>query len=151
MVFQLITGVMIFCSSRPYTGVVCKVTSPNTLTVEIDGRERRVRIAGVDFWLKREYYLHSLKGVRRTLAEGDEIEIYYDLKTPKSVIPHVSIWKNGIDINRFLVKHGYLYFMPEIWYFQAYTLEEDYARNHLLGVWRLIEEDKTTICKCEGE
>ena len=139
---------MLFSRSDPYSGVIVKVSAPNRIEVMIDGRERTVRIAATDFWEKREYYSHSMKGVRRTLSPGDRVEIYYDRSKPG--IPAVSIWKNGIDINRYLVKTGYLYFMPEIWYFQAYTLEEDYARNNLLGVWKLMSEDKSIVCKCTG-
>lgn len=129
-------------------GVVSRATDGDTIYVEIDGEDLKVRLIGVD----TPETVHPVKGVEffgreacdviRARLEGETVRLVADrsqgdLDKYNRLLRYVFL-EDGTNFNKWLVENGYAF---EYTYGRAYKYQsafraaEDRARAATLGLW----------------
>lgn len=131
---------------KPDTYKVVGVKDGDTFVVLIDNKEQVVRLEHIDCPEKKQAFGSKAKQIASDLCFGQYVQLKHKYKYDrnKRLIAEV-ILKNGVNVNKELVKKGLA------WHFKKYSDNLDYAKLEIkarklrVGVW----SDPTPIAPWE--
>ncbi|MDW8395264.1 MAG: thermonuclease family protein [Anaerolineae bacterium] len=126
------------------TGLVKRVVDGDTIVVEIDGQEYRVRYIGVDApesTTRQECYGREAARYNRTLVEGQAVRLERDVSETDRfgrLLRYVYL-TNGEMVNEVLIREGFALartFPPDVKYQERLKEAEREAKQKRRGLWR---------------
>lgn len=146
---------------------VVRVVDGDTLIVQIDDKEERVRLIGVD--TPESVHPDASKNVEagkvaseftKSRLEGEYIELEFDVQERDKYGRLLAyVWHNGEMFNKVLLREGYAQvatFPPNVKYVEEFTQLEREAREAKRGLWADLlddsekEEDSTNSEPVQG-
>ncbi|MDW8054970.1 MAG: thermonuclease family protein [Anaerolineae bacterium] len=126
------------------TGLVKRVVDGDTIVVEINGQEYRVRYIGVDApesTSRQECYGREAARYNRTLVEGQAVRLERDVSETDRfgrLLRYVYL-TNGEMVNEVLIREGFALartFPPDVKYQERLKEAEREAKQKQRGLWR---------------
>ncbi|MDW8394903.1 MAG: thermonuclease family protein [Anaerolineae bacterium] len=142
LVKQILSGLQV--EEARETGVVKKAVDGDTIVVEMNGREYRVRYIGVDTpesTTKQECYGKEAARFNAKLVEGQTVRFERDVNETDRfgrLLRYVYL-TNGEMVNEVLVREGYALarsFPPDVKYQDRLREAEREAKQRRRGLWR---------------
>ena len=141
---------------------VVRVVDGDTLILDIDNKEERVRLIGVD--TPESVHPDASKNAKagkiasdftKSRLEGKYIELEFDVQERDRygrILAYV--WHEGEMFNKLLLKEGYAQvatFPPNVKYVEEFTQLEKEAREAKRGLWAELSYEPTIEEKTEGK
>lgn len=133
---------------------VIRVVDGDTLIVEIDNKEERVRLIGVD--TPESVHPDASKNVEagkiaseftKSKLEGEYVELEFDVQERDKYGRLLAyVWHDGEMFNKVLLREGYAQvatFPPNVKYVEEFTQLEREAREAKRGLWADIIDNST--------
>jgi micrococcal nuclease len=131
-------------------GTVTKVTDGDTVRVEIDGEEQKVRLIGIDtpeVFGGKECYGEEASNVSKQLLEGRTVYLQKDISETDDfgrLLRYVYVEQEGnlLDFNAFLVGEGYAFsavYEPDTARSEYFNLVMQEAQEDDTGIWSTCE------------
>lgn len=144
------------CGKEDNTYRVLRVVDGDTIVIDYQGQEEKVRFIGVDTPETKhpekgvEFYGKEAYAFTRKLLEGEKVSLRFDVqKRDKYGRILAYVYKGDIFVNELLVKEGYarvLTVPPNIKYAEHFLGLERKAREEGRGLWgREAEEVKEAV------
>ncbi|SHH24381.1 micrococcal nuclease [Thermosyntropha lipolytica DSM 11003] len=144
------------CVSRDNTYQVLRVVDGDTIIIDYNGKEERVRFIGVDTPETKhpqkgvEFYGREAYEFTRNLLEGERVTLKFDVQERDRYGRLLAyVYKDDIFVNELLVKEGYarvLTIPPNVKYAEHFLKLEREARKEGRGLWgKEVAEEKKEI------
>jgi len=141
---------------------VLRVVDGDTLIIEMDNKEERVRLIGVD--TPESVHPDASKNVEagkiaseftKSRLEGEYIELEFDVQERDRYGRLLAyVWHNGEMFNKVLLREGYAQvatFPPNVKYVEEFTQLEKEAREGKRGLWAELPDEPVVEDKTEGK
>lgn len=135
---------------------VLRVVDGDTLVIEMDNKEERVRLIGVD--TPESVHPDASKNVEagkiaseftKSRLEGEYIELEFDVQERDRYGRLLAyVWHEGEMFNKVLLREGYAQvatFPPNVRYVEEFTQLEKEARDAKRGLWADLIDDSKAI------
>ena len=141
---------------------VVRVVDGDTLIIEMEDKEERVRLIGVD--TPESVHPDASKNVEtgkiasdftKSRLEGEYIELEFDVQERDRygrILAYV--WHDGEMYNKVLLREGYAQvatFPPNVKYVEDFTQLEKEAREAKRGLWAELPDEPVDEVKTEGK
>ena len=141
----------------PITGYVKSIVDGDTIIVNFDGNEFRVRYIGIDTPETGQPYSGEAAAINQQLVRGQQATLYKDVSETDQygrLLRYVFI--GDTFVNYELVVRGYAKatdYPPDSACKGIFADAETYAKTNQLGMWRPTQEasPQSAVCSCSGD